>query len=472
MNILNKKKNYLKKISKIFPEVEMHSLEIFNQRNDKIDLFNKIFYFDLIKRTIKKNKYKNIKVFSNNKDSKKFYESLNPNKRIVKLDIINTKSNKKRKKLNFELSFLNFAFKALVTIIFSKIFSRNISKNYKNGCLSLFPIFFSQQKYENFFDTKYLKLNFLITDETHLNGTILENLKKIFLLRKIDDLIIVEKYITLTHFISFFFKSFSILKKINLINKINFKFHGLDLTDEINNYLKISLFNAIKLQIYKSQLSQIFFKYKIKNFHYYMFEYNFGFFLSNEIKKNFKYIKLIGYQHGIFSEKLMWLDLFKKKTKKLRIFPHKIVVKYQQSLQDYKKIFVNKEVVLKKNYPSNIDIKISNQKKYQNKVLVLLGLHDSVDMINNLIKIVRLKNNYIFFIKFHPKNKNEFKLNIKHIKLINNIHNIKFGHIILSQTSTLVYDMINSKKAFKLIKMTNKINLLANNIHEKIKYIN
>ena len=69
---LKQKKNYLQKISKIFPEVEMHSLEIFNQRNDKIDLFNKIFYFDLIKRTIKKTNIKILKFLVITKTLKNF----------------------------------------------------------------------------------------------------------------------------------------------------------------------------------------------------------------------------------------------------------------------------------------------------------------------------------------------------------------------------------------------------------------
>ena len=40
-----------------------------------------------------------------------------------------------------------------------------------------------------------------------------------------------------------------------------------------------------------------------------MFEYNFGFFLTNLLKNNFENTQLIGYQHGIFSDNLMWLDI-------------------------------------------------------------------------------------------------------------------------------------------------------------------
>ncbi len=450
----------------------MHSLEIFNLRNDKENLYNKIFYFDLIKEIIKRSKYKHIKIFSDNKNSEKLYNSLINNNNSTKLKIINTSSYKKEKKKNYYLSFVNFSFKTLLTIIVSKIACKQLHKNFKNACLSFFPIFYSHNKSENFFNPKFLKLNFLITDETHLNGTISNNIKKILSTRNIDNFIIVEKYISLTHLILFFFRSFSILKKFYLIKKINFHFNGLNLTDEITNYSEISIFNALKLHIYKGQLKKIFLQHDIKNFHYYMFEYNFGFFLSNEIRKNMKRVKLVGYQHGIFSEKLMWLDLFKLSNNKLRILPDEIIVKYSECLNAYKKVFKNKKIFLNNRISKNINIKISKQKKYRNRILVLLGLHDSQDMINKLFDICKLKKEYIFLLKFHPKSKNEFKLTNKNIKVINNINNIRFGSIILSQTSTLVYDMINHNLLFKLLKMNNKINLLTEKIQNRVKYIN
>ena len=46
--LLKVKKEYLKKIKKIFPEIDMHSLEIFNLRNDKVDLYNRIFYINMV----------------------------------------------------------------------------------------------------------------------------------------------------------------------------------------------------------------------------------------------------------------------------------------------------------------------------------------------------------------------------------------------------------------------------------------
>ena len=95
----------MKRLRKIFPEVDMHNLEIFNLRNDKENLYNKIFYFDLVKTLIIKNKYKNIKIFSDNKSSKTFYESLINKNGSIKLDIIETSSNKKEKNIIYILVF-------------------------------------------------------------------------------------------------------------------------------------------------------------------------------------------------------------------------------------------------------------------------------------------------------------------------------------------------------------------------------
>jgi len=71
-----------------------------------------------------------------------------------------------------------------------------------------------------------------------------------------------------------------------------------------------------------------FFKYnKINQFHYYLFEYNFGYYLCNLIKKNSPKTIISGYQHGIYSERLMWQNLSKKVNFE-NFFPNKINCKY------------------------------------------------------------------------------------------------------------------------------------------------
>ena len=52
-------------------------------------------------------------------------------------------------------------------------------------------------------------------------------------------------------------------------------------------------------------------RYQIKKFHYYLFEYSFGHYINHALKKNNPNIETVGYQHGIYSERLMWQDFSK-----------------------------------------------------------------------------------------------------------------------------------------------------------------
>ena len=60
-----------------------------------------------------------------------------------------------------------------------------------------------------------------------------------------------------------------------------------------------------------------------------MFEYNFGFYLNQLVKKTNKDILRIGYQHGIFSSNLLWIELLKElKSKKYFQTKSFILVKF------------------------------------------------------------------------------------------------------------------------------------------------
>ena len=203
-----------------------------------------------------------------------------------------------------------------------------------------------------------------------------------------------------------------------------------------------------------------------------MFEYNFGFFLSHNIKKSLSSVHLIGYQHGIFSEKLMWLNLFKENNKNLKIFPDQIVVKYKFCLDSYKKIFIGIKIMVSDKLKKDININISNKKKYKNKILVLLGLHDSIDTILKITEITETKKNLFFYLQFHPKSKIKLKSINKNISIISDFKKTKFGSIILSQSSTLIYDMLINKLPFKLLRINNRPSLFPYTVKHKMKYIN
>ena len=107
-----------------------------------------------------------------------------------------------------------------------------------------------------------------------------------------------------------------------------------------------------------------------------MFEYNFGFFLIRSIREYSKTIKIVGFQHGIFSNRLTWFDLIKSIKLKNIYLPDCVFSTNKYSFLDYKTI-LNKKIYLKpkKNSDKKFihSIKIN---KNSNKILVLPGTHD------------------------------------------------------------------------------------------------
>ena len=87
-----------------------------------------------------------------------------------------------------------------------------------------------------------------------------------------------------------------------------------------------------------------------------------------------------------------------------------------------------------------------------------------------------LKNNHVsfsgkvFYFKLHPKNKFNFNEEEK-IKKIKNLKSYSFSDVIISQTSSLVYDFLISKKKFSVIDFDYKRNLVSTNLKKKINFI-
>ena len=469
-NILCKElKKYYIKLSKKFPNKNLYNLEVFNIRNDKIRIFDKFIFFSLVKILINKKRYKKILVFSDNGNYNDFYKSLcadsKENLQIVYL-------NSKTKKINYKLSAFFFILKSLLITIYVKIFfTDKLKNNYENCCLSLYPNFY-QESAENFFKGKYLKLNFIIGDEVLIGNSIGQKISHIKKLQNLKDLLIVEKFISIKDLIGKFFKINSLNNEIKSIDEEKIFYNRIDISKVINDYTKISLYNEFKFGIYENSLFKPFTKHKIKKFHYYMFEYNFGFFLSTYLRKKFNKIHLIGYQHGIFSEKLMWMNLFQDSKIKKILSPNKIIAKYRSSIPAYKKFFYSK-VELSKNEDWNIPRftfkKNSTKKK---NVLVFLGLHDEQQMIDQLHKINNYNKNLKFYLKFHPKSKKKEITEIEKFNIIKSKNNIKFDRIVLSQSSTMLYKLINLGQKFYILRINTVSSLLPKLIEKKVNYLN
>jgi len=178
-------KKYYDKLRKKFPNKNLFNLEVFNIRNDKIRMFDKFIYFSLVKILINKKRYKKILVFSDNENYKDFYKSLCiDGKQNLKIVFLNSK----RKKISYKFSAFFFILKSLLITIYVKLFFTNkLENNYENCCLSLYPNFY-QETTENFFKSKYLKLNFIIGDEVLIGSSLGQKISHIKKLQNLKDL--------------------------------------------------------------------------------------------------------------------------------------------------------------------------------------------------------------------------------------------------------------------------------------------
>ena len=459
---LNKK--ILKTESKISFFIE---LELFNLRNDKNSNIDLIINILIIKDIIKKYKFKDISLITDNILTHEIFSKNYP--KIKHLNKLNKFSDNK---FSF-LKITKFYIKTFFIITLLKFFKKNksIKSNNHEGCISLKPIFYKKDKETFFKDKNIIKFNFLLTDETHLNFSLIDAIK----VMKCEDknLIHVESFISLKELIRSLVSSYYYLFLAKDIDS-SFTVDGVNLSKFYKDSITSTLINRLKLNIYNEGFIKALKKFKIKKFNLYLFEYSFGFFLINLIKKRINKIEIIGHQHGIFSNELMWFDLLIKNKNKNNYIPDKIVSFNRYSFKDYKqKINCQKT---KFNFKDKTNSSISleylelKKKKQHNKILVLPGTHDA-DFIYKNVKN-KIKNNYsndIFYLKFHPKKKIS-AVNSRNLKIISSIKNKKFTNVVISPTSTLVYDFIKLKKNFMIYTVDYKQNLISSNLSNKVKF--
>ena len=437
--ILIKYSKFIKDKSK---DIDPNLLEFFNLRNDKSKFYDKIFYILEIKK-----KFKNYKMVEIITDDKNFVETYNSLKhKNIKIHFI------KNKFTNFDcLYFFNsiskFFLKQFIFQFYIKFFlrSKNDISNVKEACLSLFPLFFNNSK-NTFYKENFLNLNFQITDETHLNNSLIKNIYFAKKINSIKNTISVENYVSPLSLIIGFLVSLSHISLIKKINNFKIKIDKLNVSNQFNNLLVQSIINHDKVFIYKDALKKIFSKFKIKKFHYFLFEYSFGYFLCKNIKEFTPKVEMIGYQHGIYSERLMWQDFLREKKERHKYFPNKIFIKFIDCINVYRRNF--KEILISIN-------KLKKHKKITKQILpksesslVFLGLHDAFQMLNFLRNSDLNKK---ILVKKHPKFKSKIKIILdKEIQFIKKI-NKKYKKTYLSPTSTMVYDFFREKEKFSII---------------------
>ena len=436
--------NYLNKNNS---NIDLNLLEIFNQRNDKTNFFNKLYFFLQIKKKIFK-KYKSIKIISDDQNFIEIYNSINT--KNIKVVDLSAKPLKFYNLFYFK-SILLFFTKTFLFLVFINLFyskKKINSQKTSECCLSIFPIFFKKNN-NSFYKKKLLNLNFQITDETHLGNSLIKNIKLFDKVNNIKNTISVEKYITFSSFLLSILISIKNFVFVNKIQKYNFIFENLNISNVIHELFIYSLININKLTIYNSAIKRILKDLSAKKFHYFMFEYNFGYYLTSLIKKNFSNIKLIGYQHGIYSERLMWQNFIK--TKKNSFYsPNEIFANFKQSFVVYKKNFYKSKIKL-----FNRSTKYFGKKNsVSNHNIVFLGLHDCYFMLNYLRN---LKIKQKFNLKLHPKQiyKNLIDLKDNLSLLKTNFYIKKKYNNFVSTTSTMPYNFYKNKQKFKILLPSN-----------------
>ena len=149
-----------------------------------------------------------------------------------------------------------------------------------------------------------------------------------------------------------------------------------------------------------------------------------------------------------------------------------ILAKNLFSLKAYTKLNLPNDVQLIKNKPKIYPLKIIKN-KYKFNVLIILGTHDTEEIlfaINCFLKN-NLKQKIFFHIKAHPKKKITTIHELDNrIKIIDTLKG-SFQLILCSDTTTISYDLINTKIDFKILEIENRNNLFFNEYNKRL-YLN
>ncbi len=440
-----------------------NELEIMNLRIDRYTFIDRIINLISIKKLILKKKIKKIKIISDNTTTLNIFDDLG---------LYIEKVNLSKKKIIFNLNKIKitkFYIKTIILLLFVKLMGKPVAiKKKSEFFISIYPNYFSYGK-KNFFEKERNICNFLLTDETHLNASLIKLIKNL-IITKNKKILNLEQFIKFKDLFKLVIKNLSPFKKYENYFLNNSVIDGMNFKNEIVDLYNKSMINRAKLEIYSSAIPRFLSAYEIKMINLYLFEYNFGFFLARSIREHSKEIKITGYQHGIFSDQLTWFDLILSSKYKNIYLPNYILSSNKYSLKDYKSK-LNKKIFFKlKNSENQNFLNSIKIKKKSNRILVLPGTHDIKDIYYFIKNKYRFSNKKIFYFKLHPKNKFNFNEE-ERLKKIENFQNYRFSDVIISQTSSLVYDFLNTKKKFSVIDFDYRRNLVSTKLKNKINFI-
>jgi hypothetical protein len=453
-NIINFFNNLLFKMNEFNFHQDPLENEIFNLRHDKSNFIERILILTSLKK-FNKNKSIDCKLFTDDLVSSKLIK-LN----FKNIEIIYLGTEKSIKIFSPYLSLLNYFVKLILITFFFKINNKSKIKLNKTLNFTFYPHFFENSS-TKLYKNKFLNLNFLLGDETQ-SGFNLSSLFKVQKdINKKLNIYPIEKKIKYFELFKVFFKNIIEIYKFKKIIKYKFKFEKIIINNLFINQFQLCFLNRLKLNYYDKSIKDITSNGIIKRINYYMFEYSFGFYLANLLNNHNKNIKKFGFQHGIYTKKLMWFDIVRFHKNKL---PDYIVCNQISSKKAYSKIIPMNKIFFKKNFEFDEKIYKKITKNDSNNLLFFLGLHDfndNFDYIKNLLKNKKNKKRY-FFLKLHPKTKKipENLNNIfKNLKIVKKIDYNKKYKIFISQSSSMLYRFKENRISCNKIPYKYKINI-------------
>ena len=216
----------------------LEECEVFNLRNDNELFLNKLIVILIIKKFILK-KYKSVKIITDDYFTYKVFNKMNLN-----IDYYS----KMKKKYDFSfLKILKFYIKTLIILALEKLTEKQkLNKNYENIYLSMYPNFYDNNKETFFKQNKDLKINFLLTDETHLN-TKLKNVRNTLAKFNQKNTINLESFIHFSDIIKLIlFLPYNVFNNFYNLNR-ELIIENCDFSDFFKNYVNISIVNRLKL---------------------------------------------------------------------------------------------------------------------------------------------------------------------------------------------------------------------------------
>jgi len=448
-------KDLLKKTNNFGFNTDAIEMEIFNLRHDKSSFIERILILEYLSKYFYSKKLKK-KIIT---DDYNFADTIKKNFPGTSVILIENKS--KKFSINLYLSIINYFIKLFLIITLFKFTNKNKAKKYNEYNLTIYPHFFENERCK-IFKNSYPNLNILLGDETQSSFS----LKKLIInAKKINNLgntSPVEKNISYLTLVKVLIKNFKECFKMVKFLKNDFIYNNLDIVCILKKQFILSFLNRLKLDYYDNALDKLIDLNTTKKLNYYMFEYSFGFYLSKKFKNISKKIETIGYQHGIFTNNILWIELLNEENKKIYL-PTKVVSNQNISKKAYSKYINKKNIYLNKTRSSESLIFSRLAKKNSTNILAILGLHDFKDNIQSLLYLSKKKKykNCKFFLKFHPKTKNiNFQNLPNNFKIISKIENNKKYQILISQSSSLLYKLMESKIECKQLNYNYKINIL------------